>query len=242
MKFSSIQTKSIMVFAMIFTIALLRCYSQDDSYNYIEPTDAGPGNFGLKLGYGSANISEWPYSGKDALNTIPAFNVSIYFSMNPLVGKYIEFTQELGYVSKGFSVKNMYPADGETDFSLGYAELNNIIKIKPLKTRIAPFIFGGFYLSALVKGGDNLNKYISDNFYPNNMMDAPNCKAFDYGFNYGAGIDFGRMEHGKNERWGGFDLRVSQGMISILEGTEPPPVDLKNQVTMFVFRLYLFNL
>lgn len=221
----------------ILQITNIRCYSQDDSFNYIEPTDAGPGNFGLKLGYGSAGASELPES-----SDVPAFNLSFYFTMNPLAGKIVEFSQELGYVSKGLGLNLLNtPYPEEKKFSLGYAELNNIIKIKPLKTKVAPFVFIGFYVSALVSGGDNLNQFISDEYYNNNSMDAPVCKFIDYGYNYGIGIDFGKMKHGKNERWGGVDVRVSKGLTSILEGDDVSE-DMKNQVTMAVFRVFLFNL
>lgn len=182
------------------------------SQEYQEIHDAGPGNFGLKFGYGNSKLGDNSNSA-----SARSYMLTTYFTMDAFAGKIVEFTQEVGYLKKG-----------DENVPLGYVELNNILKVKFFKHGTTPFLFGSFYLAGLVSG---LSYDYNDATY----------NFIDYGFNIGAGADFGQSTHGSNERWGGLEIRYSKGLKGIYED-ESFGYNPKNQIFMAVFRLYLFNL
>jgi hypothetical protein len=199
-----------------------------DVQTYMSPTDAPPGNFGLKIG---GNLASHNNSNDIYKKTLPGFQVLLYYTEGNLAGKHIELTQEFGWVSKGWSSKTPDPEWPETflnaSYGLGYLELNNIVKAKLFEKGTTPFVFGGFYLSALLAGQDDLTSIKSDGI----------VNTIDYGPSFGFGIDFGGPNYGEKDRWGGLDIRYSMGLNEIIKG-----IDLKNRTLSVVFRLYLFEI
>jgi len=192
----------IVIWVSILILFPIIAFSQE----YQEVHDAGPGNFGLKFGYGNSKLGDNPNSA-----SARSYMLTTYFTMDAFAGKIVEFTQEVGYIKKGY---------------YGYVEINNILKVKFFKQGTTPFVFGSFYMAGLVSG-------VSGDYTTYNFL--------DYGFNIGAGVDFGQSVHGSNERWGGLEMRYSKGLkgIYVDESASDNP---KNQIFMAVFRLYLFNL
>lgn len=201
--------------------------------------------FGLKGGYSLStqygiNIPDIPYTVDSYYRSGFAGGILIYYPITESFG----VQQELLYVTKGSREDiNMttQPVKTHTEYNLNYFELPFIFRYTFVK--FGDFgIYGssGFALSILLDGDSKLDGSVD--IGGGNLVsfsESTNLEGvdiFDYGFLYGAGLDFKLFK--KNCF---FDYRFNIGwntlMMPTATGQDPAP--LRNQDYTFTLGIYL---
>lgn len=202
--------------------------------------------FGLKGGYSMA--THYGITPKDIAYTVDsdyrngfAGGIFAYFPITESFG----VQQEFLYVMKG-SIQDItmnnppVNINTNTEYDLNYLELPIVLRYA--FARLGDFkIYGcsGFALSVLLDGEYQLNGVVEmggveTTFTESNDMEG--VDTFDYGFLYGAGLDFNLFN--KNCF---FEYRFNIGwntlMLPTSEGEEPAP--LRNQGYIFTLGMFL---
>jgi len=201
--------------------------------------------FGLKGGYSLStqygitdpNI---PYSVDSHVRNGLAGGLLVYFPITESFG----IQQELLYVTKGSSediTMNAQPVKTHTEYNLNYFELPFVFRYTFVK--LGNFkIYGssGFALSILLNGDSRLDGTVDVGggtlipFSESTKLEG--VDIFDYGFLYGAGLDFNLFK-----KICFFDYRFTIGwntlMMPTSAGQDPAP--LRNQDYTFTLGIYL---
>ena len=201
--------------------------------------------FGLKGGYSLSTqygitVPDIPYSVDTHYRHGFAGGILVYFPITESFG----IQQELLYVTKGSRediTMNNAPIKTHTEYNLNYLELPFVFRYTFVK--LGNFkIYGssGFALSILLNGESNLDGTVDVGggtlipFSESTKLEG--VDIFDYGFLYGAGLDFSLFK--KNCF---FDYRFNIGwntlMMPTSEGQDPAP--LRNQDYTFTLGIYL---
>jgi hypothetical protein len=201
--------------------------------------------FGFKGGYSMSTqygirVPDLPYTVKSHLRHGLAGGVLIYYPITESFG----VQQELLYVTKGsrqdISMTTL-PVETHVEYDLNYFELPFLFRYTFVK--LGNFkIYGssGFALSILLNGESRLDGTVQMNdgslvpFSETTKLEG--VDIFDYGFLYGAGVDFNFLN--KNCF---FDYRFNIGwntlMMPTASGQDPAP--LRNQDYTFTLGIYL---
>ena len=200
--------------------------------------------FGLKGGYSLSTqygitVPDIPYSVDTHFRHGLAGGILVYFPITESFG----IQQELLYVTKGSRediTMNTQPIKTHTEYNLNYFELPLVFRYTFVK--LGNFkIYGssGFALSILLNGESKLNGTVDMGgtlipFSESTKLEG--VDIFDYGFLYGAGLDFNLFK--KNCF---FDYRFNIGwntlMMPTSAGQDPAP--LRNQDYIFSLGIYL---
>lgn len=202
--------------------------------------------FGLRGGYSLStqygiDVPGIPYTVNTTWRHGFAGGLLVYFPITESFG----IQQELLYVTKGSRediTMNAQPVKTHTEYNLNYFELPFVfrytfVKFKNLK------IYGssGFALSILLNGESSLTGTVDVGggtivSIPPESTKLEGVDIFDYGFLYGAGMDFNLFK--KNCF---FDYRFNIGwntlMMPTSAGQDPAP--LRNQNYTFTLGIYL---
>jgi hypothetical protein len=151
--------------------------------------------------------------------------------------------QEFLYVTKGSSqdiTMHDFPVTTYTEYNLNYFEIPFIVRYTFV--RFGSFsIYGssGFALSVLLNGDSYLKGVVDLGFSQTTFTDSTEMEGvdiFDYGFLYGAGIDFKLFNKDCF-----FEYRFNIGwntlMMPTSEGQDPAP--LRNQDYIFTLGFYI---
>jgi hypothetical protein len=202
--------------------------------------------FGLKGGYSLStqygiNDPNIPYSVDTHFRNGLAGGVLLFFPITDFFG----VQQEFLYVTKGSRediTMNAQPVKTHTEYNLNYFELPFVFRYTFVK--LGNFkIYGtsGFALSILLNGESSLNGTVDVGGgtilpIPPESTKLEGVDIFDYGFLYGAGVDFNLFK--KNCF---FDYRFTIGwntlMMPTSAGQDPAP--LRNQDYTFTLGIYL---
>lgn len=200
--------------------------------------------FGFKGGYSMATHygitpPDIPYTVDTGYRSGWAGGIMAYFPVTESFG----VQQEFLYVMKGSSqdiTMNDLPVNTYTEYDLNYLELPIVLRYA--FARLGNFkIYGcsGFALSILLDGESELKGIVEMGGVQTSFTESNNMKGvdtFDYGFLYGAGVDFNLFD--KNCF---FEYRFNIGwntlMLPTSEGGEPAP--LRNQGYIFTLGMYL---
>ena len=216
--------KNFLILELIVLLLSAPAFSQ---YVRMPVEDAGPGNFGIKIGGGSSG-----FRGAEAsyFQSATNYSFSIYGTLNYATGEHVEFSQDLGFNRKGAILKAF-----NKEIELKYIELDNFLKFKIKSDDSTPFIVTGFYVSVLI------NSESLEEISPVNPETGYQelSKRFDYGPFLGIGYDFGKPNKGVYERLFGIELRYSFGLADLFENKNH---DLKNYAISAILRIFLFNL
>jgi hypothetical protein len=200
--------------------------------------------FGLKGGYSLSTqygitVPDIPYSVDTHFRHGLAGGILVYFPITESFG----IQQELLYVTKGSRediTMNTQPIKTHTEYNLNYFELPLVFRYTFVK--LGNFkIYGssGFALSILLNGESKLNGTVDMGgtlipFSESTKLEG--VDIFDYGFLYGAGLDFNLFK--KNCF---FEYRFNIGwntlMMPTSAGQDPAP--LRNQDYIFSLGIYL---
>jgi hypothetical protein len=200
--------------------------------------------FGLKGGYSLSTqygikVPDIPYSVHTYYRSGLAGGILVYFPITESFG----VQQEFLYVTKGSRediAMTTLPVETHTEYDLNYFELPFVFRYTFVK--LGDFkIYGssGFALSILLNGESRLD----GTFDPGGAMvpfsestKLEGVDIFDYGFLYGAGVDFNLFN--KNLF---FEYRFNIGwntlMMPTSSGQDPAP--LRNQDYTFTVGIYL---
>jgi hypothetical protein len=201
--------------------------------------------FGLKGGYSLATqygitIPDIPYTVDSKYRHGFAGGIMVYFPITESFG----VQQELLYVMKGsredITMTNQ-PVKTHTEYNLNYFELPFVFNYTFV--RLGDFsIYGssGFALSILLGGESRLDGTVDvggGNLIPfNESTNLEGVDIFDYGFLYGAGLNFNLLS-----KKCFFEYRFNIGwntlMMPTSEGQDPAP--LRNQDYIFALGIYL---
>ena len=200
--------------------------------------------FGVKGGYSLSTqygitVPDIPYSVNTHWRHGFAGGVIAYFPITESFG----IQQELLYVTKGSSediTMNAQLVKTHTEYNLNYFELPFVFRYTFVK--LGNFnIYGssGFALSILLNGDSKLNGTVDMGgmlipFSESTKLEG--VDTFDYGFLYGAGVDFNLFS--KNCF---FEYRFNIGWNTLMmltsKGQDPAP--LRNQDYIFTLGVYL---
>ena len=200
--------------------------------------------FGLKGGYSMStqygiNVPDIPYTVDTHFRHGLAGGLMVYFPITESFG----IQQELLYVMKGsredITMKDL-PVNTHTEYNLNYLELPFVFRYTFVK--LGNFkIYGssGFALSILLNGESKLNGVVDMGGAKIPFTESTKLEGvdiFDYGFLYGAGLDFNLFK--KNCF---FEYRFNIGwntlMMPTSAGQDPAP--LRNQDYIFSLGIYL---
>ena len=200
--------------------------------------------FGLKGGYSLSTqygitVPDIPYSVDTHFRHGLAGGILVYFPITESFG----IQQELLYVTKGSRediTMNTQPIKTHTEYNLNYFELPLVFRYTFVK--LGNFkIYGssGFALSILLNGESELNGVVDVGGMQIPITESTKLEGvdiFDYGFIYGAGLDFNLFK--KNCF---FEYRFNIGwntlMMPTSAGQDPAP--LRNQDYIFALGIYL---
>lgn len=196
------------------------------------------GGYSLSTQYG-INTPDIPYTVDTDWRHGFAGGVFAYFPITESFG----IQQELLYINKGSSediTMTDQPVKTHTDYNLNYFELPFVFRYTFVK--LGDFkIYGssGFALSILLNGDSKLNGTVDMGGTTIPFSESTKLEGvdiFDYGFLYGAGLDFDLF--GKNCF---FDYRFNIGwntlMMPTSKGQDPAP--LRNQDYTFTFGIFI---
>ncbi len=200
--------------------------------------------FGVKGGYSLStqygiDVPGIPYTVNSIWRHGFAGGVLAYFPITESFG----IQQELLYITKG-SREDItmleQPVKTHTEYNLNYFELPFVFRYNFVK--IGNFnIYGstGFALSILLNGSSKLNGTVDMGVTQIPFAESTKLEGvdiFDYGFLYGAGVDFNLF---KKKCF--FDYRFNIGwntlMMPTSKGQDPAP--LRNQDYTFTFGVYI---
>ena len=201
--------------------------------------------FGLKGGYSLSTqygITDpnLPYSVDSHVRHGFAGGLLVYFPITESFG----IQQEVLYVTKGSSediTMNTQPVKTHTEYNLNYIEIPFVFRYTFVKLgNVKIYGSSGFALSILLNGDSKLDGTVDvggGNLIPfSESTKLEGVDIFDYGFLYGAGLDFNLFK--KNCF---FDYRFTIGwntlMMPTSEGQAPAP--LRNQDYTFTLGIYL---
>ncbi len=201
--------------------------------------------FGLKGGYSLStqygiNIPDIPYTVDSYYRHGVTGGVLIYYPITESFG----VQQEFLYVTKGSEEDismNTLPVKTHTEYNLNYFELPFLFRYTFVKFgNFGIYGSSGFALSILLNGDSKLDGTVD--IGGGNLIsfsESTNLEGvdiFDYGFLYGAGLDFKLF---KKDCF--FDYRFNIGwntlMMPTSAGQDPAP--LRNQGYTFTLGLYL---
>lgn len=200
--------------------------------------------FGAKAGYSLStqygiNVPDIPYTVDTQWRHGFTGGVFAFFPITESFG----IQQELLYITKGSRqdiTMLAQPVKTHTEYKLNYFELPILMRYTFVK--VGNFkIYGtsGFALSILLNGESSLNGTVDMGTTQIPFTDSTQLEGvdiFDYGFVYGAGVDFDLFK--KNCF---FDYRFNIGwntlMMPTSDGQEPAP--LRNQNYGFTFGIYI---
>jgi len=200
--------------------------------------------FGLKGGYSMAtqygiNVPDIPYSVETHYRHGLVGGILVYFPITESFG----VQQEFLYVMKGSRediTMHTLPVNTHTEYNLNYFELPFVVRYTFV--RFGNFkIYGssGFALSILLNGESHLNGVVDMGGTQTSFTESTKLEGvdiFDYGFLYGAGLDFNLFN--KNCF---FEYRFNIGwntlMMPTSKGQDPAP--LRNQDYIFTLGIYL---
>jgi hypothetical protein len=200
--------------------------------------------FGLKGGYSMAtqygiNVPDIPYTVSTQFRHGLVGGILVYFPVTESFG----VQQELLYVMKG-SRQDItmidLPVNTHTEYNLNYLELPFVFRYTFVKMgNFGIYGSSGFALSILLNGESKLDGVFETGgtqipFSGSTKLEG--VDIFDYGFLYGAGLDFNLF----NKKCF-FEYRFNIGwntlMMPTSEGQDPAP--LRNQDYIFTLGLYL---
>lgn len=159
------------------------------------------------------------------------------------VTEYFGMQQEFLYVQKGsredIDLKDE-PIETRTEYDMNYFEIPIVIRLTFVDLKIFKlYITSGFALSILLNGEYRLSGTAEIEGVPVSFSDTNEISGvdiFDYGFLYGAGMDFEIFE-----KQCFFEYRFTIGwnilQMPTVEGEAPAP--LRNQDYLFTVGLYL---
>jgi hypothetical protein len=201
--------------------------------------------FGLKGGYSLSTqygitVPNIPYTVESHYRNGLAGGILFYFP----VTEYFGVQQEFLYVTKGSSediTMNTQPIKTHTEYNLNYFEIPFVFRFTFVK--LGDFkIYGssGFALSILLNGDSKLDGTVDVGggtlvpFSESTKLEG--VDIFDYGFLYGAGLDFNLFK--KNCF---FDYRFTIGWNTLMmpTSTGQDPAPLRNQDYTFTLGIYL---
>ncbi len=200
--------------------------------------------FGVKSGYSLSTqygitVPDIPYSVKTHWRSGFAGGFFAYFPVTESFG----IQQELLYVTKGSSqdiTMNEQPVKTNTKYNLNYFELPFVFRYTFAKLgNVKIYGSSGFALSILLNGNSKLNGTVDMGgtlvpFSESTKMEG--VDIFDYGFLYGAGVDFNLL----NKKCF-FDYRFNIGwntlMMPTSKGQSPAP--LRNQDYIFSLGIFI---
>lgn len=200
--------------------------------------------FGVKGGYSLSTqygitVPDIPYTVDTKWRHGFAGGVLVYFPITESFG----IQQELLYVTKGSSqdiAMTAQPIKTHTEYDLNYFELPFLFRYTFAKLgNVKIYGSSGFALSILLNGTSKLNGTVD--MGPTQVPFSESTKLegvdiFDYGFLYGAGLDFNLFK--KNCF---FDYRFNIGwntlMMPTSKGQDPAP--LRNQDYTFTFGIFI---
>lgn len=201
--------------------------------------------FGLKGGYSLStqygitdpNI---PYSVETHVRHGLAGGLLVYFPITESFG----IQQEMLFVTKGSSediTMNTQPVKTHTEYNLNYFEIPFVFRYTFVKLgNIKIYGSSGFALSILLNGDSKLDGTVDvggGNLVPfSESTKLEGVDIFDYGFLYGAGLDFNLFK--KNCF---FDYRFTIGWNTLMMPTSKgqAPAPLRNQDYTFTLGIYL---
>ena len=200
--------------------------------------------FGAKAGYSMStqygiNVPDIPYTVDVHWRHGFAGGVLAYFPVTESFG----IQQELLYITKGSSEDiemTTLPVKTHVDYNLNYFELPFIFRYTFVKIGDMG-IYGctGFALSILLSGDSSLEGTLNTGgtllpFSESTKLEG--VDIFDYGFLYGAGLDFKLF---KKDCF--FDYRFNIGWNTLMmpTGTGQDPAPLRNQDYTFTFGVYI---
>jgi hypothetical protein len=169
-----------------------------------------------------------------------AGGVLAYFPVTESFG----IQQELLYITKGSSediTMNDQPVKTHTEYNLNYFELPFIFRYTFVKIgKLGIYGSTGFALSILLNGDSRLDGTVDAgggnliSFSESTKLEG--VDIFDYGFLYGAGLDFNLFN--KNCF---FDYRFNIGWNTLMmpTSTGQAPAPLRNQDYTFTFGIYI---
>jgi len=200
--------------------------------------------FGAKAGYSLSTqygitVPDIPYTVDTHWRHGFAGGVFAYFPITESFG----IQQELLYITKGSSediTMNAQPVKTHTDYNLNYFELPFVFRYTFAKVgNVKIYGSSGFALSILLNGESKLNGTVDMGGTKIPFAESTKLEGvdiFDYGFLYGAGLDFDLFN--KNCF---FDYRFNIGwntlMMPTSKGQDPAP--LRNQDYTFTFGIYI---
>ena len=200
--------------------------------------------FGAKAGYSLSTqygitVPDIPYTVDTHWRHGFAGGVFAYFPITESFG----IQQELLYINKGSSediTMNAQPVTTHTDYNLNYFELPFVFRYTFAKVgNVKIYGSSGFALSILLNGESKLNGTVDMGGTKIPFAESTKLEGvdiFDYGFLYGAGLDFDLFN--KNCF---FDYRFNIGwntlMMPTSKGQDPAP--LRNQDYTFTFGIYI---
>jgi len=200
--------------------------------------------FGLKGGYSMAtqhgiNAPDIPYSVETQYRNGLVGGIFVYFPITESFG----VQQELLYIMKGSREDismHALPVNTHTVYNLNYAELPFVVRYTFV--RFGNFnIYGssGFALSILLNGESHLKGVVDMGGTQTSFTESTKLEGvdiFDYGFLYGAGVDFNLFSRNCF-----FEYRFNIGwntlMMPTSKGQDPSP--LRNQDYIFTLGFYL---